>query len=247
MALLYCLGFNSLFFFSFRRGLLATSLFCKARGLWGRLVRQSPRGELSVESSRVRADSSVSCLSSLPLWPSLTPLSPLIAVTIVILCVLPAGLCNPPPKTPHPASHNHPSPTRCHLCFDFCMTSSFIDDGLYVLKSSAGHSKKGFPVPAEAQTQKHRFTPSAPHTKTHIKLQAGNINMSFFPLLSVMVVSYKRWLVWSFYSLEEEVTFRESEKLGFKIPLLHQSYCFPKGGSSTFCMGLGWCAVSSSH
>ena len=98
MALLYCLGFNSLFFFSFRRGLLATSLFCKARGLWGRLVRQSPRGELSVESSRVRADSSVSCLSSLPLWPSLTPLSPLIAVTIVILCVLPAGLCNPPPK-----------------------------------------------------------------------------------------------------------------------------------------------------
>lgn len=106
MALLYCLGFNSCFFFSFRRGLLATSLFCKARGLWGRLVRQSPRGELSVESSRVRADSSVSCLSSLPLWPSLTPLSPLIAVTIVILCVLPAGLCNPPP----PPTHTEPPP-----------------------------------------------------------------------------------------------------------------------------------------
>lgn len=105
MALLYCLGFNSCFFFSFRRGLLATSLFCKARGLWGRLVRQSPRGELSVESSRVRADSSVSCLSSLPLWPSLTPLSPLIAVTIVILCVLPAGFCNPPPP------HTHRTPT----------------------------------------------------------------------------------------------------------------------------------------
>lgn len=169
MALLYCLGFNSCFFFSFRRGLLATSLFCKARGLWGRLVRQSPRGELSVESSRVRADSSVSCLSSLPLWPSLTPLSPLIAVTIVILCVLPAGLCNPPPpphtQNPHPASHNHPSPTHCHLCFEFCMTSSFIDDGLYVLKSSAGHSKKGFPVPAEAQTQKDSLPRR--HTQKH--------------------------------------------------------------------------------
>ncbi|TNN75394.1 hypothetical protein EYF80_014441 [Liparis tanakae] len=36
------------------KGLLATSLFCKARSLWGRLVRQSPEGGgLSVESSRV--------------------------------------------------------------------------------------------------------------------------------------------------------------------------------------------------
>lgn len=63
--------------FSPFRATIAIFLFHKARGLRGRLVRYNPRGELSVESSKVRADSSVSCLSSPPLWPSHTPLSPL--------------------------------------------------------------------------------------------------------------------------------------------------------------------------
>lgn len=119
--------------------LLATSLVCKdcsLRGwlVWGKgsLVETGCGGvgcggvgwgSCQLQPSRVREDLSISCLSSLFLSDRATlSREPLIAVTIVILCVLPTGLA---------AAF---WPARRHLCSDFffCMTSAFTDDGLYV-------------------------------------------------------------------------------------------------------------------
>lgn len=111
----------------------------------------------------------------------------------------------------------HPSPARCHLCFDFCMISSFIDDGLYVRKSLAGHEKKSLPVLPGRQIHKDRFAPSV---HTHCASGCKNINMSFFLFFGYNTELYKRWLIWSFQSLEEKVFFWGSANQDLKIPLL---------------------------